>query len=602
MPKIEIEASLSSLQTNWITQIDTRKVQIGCWLALIAIAAVRAWFTRYSFLGGDSVSNLDIGRLIADGHWSSAVNAYWSPGYPVIVSVFLWLVGPSAYWECPLVHLVNVLIFVGALASFQLFWKELRRWHEDHGGIDKAVIPENAFWMLGYSTFAIATLTFVPVALVNPDLLVAAFCCLAGWSALRFRRAPCTGHALLLGLVLALGYYAKTLFFPMGILFTLCACLAWPLSRRMFLLGATALTMFLLVSAPFIAALSHQKGRLTFGDSARLSQAWFVNGVEQFQWQGETPGSGRPVHPTRKLNAHPAVYEFAAKGMGTYPPWFDPSYWYEGVNPHSNWKLQAKIFVNNTGIELRSLVEFGGHLLCVALILAFLTSDRRGWTRAACRLWFLWLPGMAALLMYALVHVETRYLGGWLILLFAAAFCASSLPAHGAAKPAVGCIGLAVLMITGAALALQASEEATGREYAWGRSPRSAAIALYLLSHGLHEGDPIAVVGNGSFAYWPHLARLQVVAEVHPLIDFFALGEEQQAKALGILERTGAKAVIADPQQDHRYVRGQIQFLDFPLPSMIPPPWQKIDGTNAYVVSLRLLNSATGAMASPKQH
>ena len=355
----EIEVPLAETQADSITHIDTLGLQIGCWVALIVVAIVRAWFTRYE-IDPDAVSYLEIARAIAEGHLRTAAHAYWSPGYPALVSFFLWVFRPNAFWESPLAHFVNVLIFVGALASFQMFWSQVRLWHKSYSADFGAAIPEYAFWALGYSIFAIAILNVITVALVHPDLLVAAFVCLAGWAVLRFRRVPSMGHALVLGLVLALGYYAKAPLFPMGFVFILCACFRWPLSRRMILLGGTAFVVFLLVSAPFIAALSRAKGRLTFGDSARLNYAFFVDGVQHYEhWQGVPPGSGVPIHPTRKLNDFPEIYEFSAKNMGVYPPWFDPTHWYEGVTPHPNWKVQVKIFVANLILEFQIIVDSG---------------------------------------------------------------------------------------------------------------------------------------------------------------------------------------------------------------------------------------------------
>jgi hypothetical protein len=573
--------SSTAVLLNVASNRKLRRFQASCWLALIAIAIVRAWFTRYEVFA-DSVSYLDIGRMIAEGHPGAAVHAYWSPGYPAVLSLFQWLFHPSAYWECPLVHLVNVLIFVGALASFQLFWGEARRWHEDYAGDSYAAIPELAFWALGYSIFAVATLSIITVALVNPDMLVAAFCCLAGWAALRFRRTPNTGSSLVLGFVLALGYYAKAPFFPIGLIFLLCACLTWPMSRRLVFLSGTALVAFLLLCAPFIVAISMAKGRLTFGDSARLNQAFIINGVRpRRHWQGGPPGAGMPVHPSHKLNDFPEIYEFEATDMGTYPPWFDPTYWYEGVIPHFNWRLQPKIFLANVAVELRTIMESAAQAVCAALILIFLASYHWRGIQALSRLWFMWLPGIAALTMFAFIHVDPRYLGGWLILLYAGVICACPLPADRATERAVGSVGRAVLITTGAALILQASQEAIALDDAAGRNPRDATIAAFLLNNGVHQGDPVAVIGDGEFAYWAHLARLHVVAEIpaditrltQPSIDYWQSGQEQQAKALIILERTGARAVIADPQG----------LVATPMASVVPEPWKKIDGTGAYV-------------------
>jgi hypothetical protein len=576
----EVETPLTGKRTDWTTYINKHRLQVGCSVALIVLALLRAWFTRYDS-SVDAMSYLDMARFIAEGHLYAAINGLWSPGYPAILSVFLLLFRPNAYWECPLAHFVNILIFVGALASFQLYWSEVRLWHEDYVGIHGTKIPEDAFWALGYAAFGISTLSVIAVALVEPDLLVAAFCCLAGWAALRLRRNRDITRALLLGLMLALGYYAKAPFFPMGFVFLLCACFEWPVSRRMALLGGIALAVFLLLCAPFVTALSLAKGRLTFGDSARLNHAFFIDGVRPFRhWQGGPPAAGTPVHPERKLSDFPQIYEFSAKDMGTYPAWFNATYWYEGITPHFHWRLQAKVFMANLAEEA-NIMQSGAGLVCAVIALALLAGYCRPWLNGLWQLWFVWVPGIAALTMYALIFVQPRYLGGWLVLLFAGVACACSLPTDGGTVKAVRCIGLAVLVTTGAALTLQASREAIGSDHAPGRSPLNADIAVWLLHNGLKQGDPVAVIGQGTFTYWAHLARLRVVAEIpnsvwapeaHPALDFWESDQGKRAKSLKILEQVGVKAVIADPQDSQ-----------IPTPSTVPQPWQRIDGTNAYV-------------------
>lgn len=575
------EAEVTSVKTqpDSITHISTRKLQTSCWTALIAIAIVRAWLTRY-FVNGDAISYLDIARMVAEGNAGAAVHAYWSPGYPVLLSFFLYIFHPGIYWECTLAHFVNVLIFAAALAGFQLFWREARLQHETYAGRGGAEIPERAFWTLGYSIFAIATLNVITVSFIGPDLLVAAFCCFAGWSALRIRRTPGVGHALLLGFVLALGYYAKAPFFPMGTVFILCASLVWPMQRRRILSGVLSLIIFLLLCTPYIAALSRAKGRLTFGESARVSHACYLDGVQKFQhWQGGPPDAGTPIHPTRRLNDFPQTYEFAVKDMGTYPPWFDPTYWYEGVTPRLHWKLQAKVLVANLIVEFQIVMESAAVLAVGVIMLArFACGHISFW-----QLWFVWMPGAIALLMFALVHVEPRFLGGWLVLLFGGAICACSLPPDGSAHRAVRWIGLAVLIASGAALASEASLEVLGKGYAVNSSRSCARIAAFLLNSGLHPGDRVAVIGDGvDSSYWAHLARLQIVAEIpanlwapqsHPALDFWESGPEQQQKALRLLEQTGASAVIAGSQDS----------MPGSGPSSVSPPWEKIDGTWAAV-------------------
>src|SRR5215470_14498355 len=556
---------------------DMRKLEIGCWAALIVVASIRAWLTRYELYYGDSLAYLDIAREIARGRPGAAIHAYWSPGYPVFVSFFLWLFRPGIRWEYPFVHFVNVLVFIGTLACFRIFWSEVLLWNARVVGEAVRNIPERAFWALGYASFSIATLNVVRVGLIGPDLLVVGFCCLAGRTALHLRRDPGVSSAFLLGLVLALGYYAKAPFFPMAIVFILCACFSFPLSRRTVLLAGLALITFLIVSSPYITFLSLAKGRLTFGDSARLNYGFFINDVQHYQhWQGGPQGLGMPIHPTRKLSDYPEIYEFAAMHMGTYPAWFDPTYWYEGITPHFDWKRQAIVFVLNVALEFHVIFGVGAEIVCVGTILIFLARPR--WRRGFWHVWPMWTPGVIALIMFALVHIEQRFLGGWLLLIFAGVICACSLPTDLGTIRVVECIGTAVLITAGASLILQAARETVGA----GMSSRSVSIASFLLKNGLCPGDGVAVIGDGSEAYWAHLASLRLVAEIpagitsrpgHPAMDFWESGPEQQAKALKILKETGAKAVIAGSQLS----------IEGAVPSIVPAPWEKITGTGAYV-------------------
>ncbi len=541
---------------------------------------MRAWFTRYE-LGPDGMSYLDIAREVAAGNPGAAVHSYWSPGYPLVISAFFRAFRPSAYWEFPLVHCVNVLIFVASLACFQLFWREAPQWLRSDTGARDPEIPDGAFWALGYAAFAIANLNVITVGMVTPDLLMSAFCCLAGWSALRFRRSPSVGLALLLGLVLALGYYVKAPFFPMGIVFLLCACLWRPVSLRSILLAGTTMATFLALCAPFVTALSLAEGRPTVGDSARMSQAFYINGVQFYRhWQGGPPGSGMPVHPTRKLSDSPEIYEFAARKMGTYPPWFDPTYWYEGITPHLDIRRQVTVFTRNLAVEFQIIMESGAELVFVLIILALFAGNRLRWIERVSKLWFMWVPGAFALTMFALVHVEPRFLGGWLLMLFAGGVCACVLPTDDGTRRAVRCISVAALITVGAALILQASREAVGIDHAAGRNSEDASIALGLLNRGLHSGDRVALIGDGTGAYWAHLARLQIVAEIPaatpaslPALDFWESGPKLQQKALWILEQTGAIAVIA----------GANPSAVDSVPSTAPVRWKRIDGTSAYV-------------------
>lgn len=573
---------VADLQSSSITGNGLRRLQVGCWIFLIAIATAMAWFTRYE-LEADAMSYLDVARAVAEGHPGAAIHAYWSPGYPVIISFFFRVFRPNPYWEFPLVHFVNLLIFIVSLVCFQLFWSEVLRWHRRTIARVDSEIPEGAFWGLGYAVFGVAALNIITVALVGPDLLVSAFCYLAGWGVLRFRRSSNIGSAILLGLVLAVGYYVKAPFFPMAFIFLLCAGFSRPLARRTVLLAGTALIAFLLISAPFIAALSLARNRLTFGDSARLNEAFYIDGVQFFRhWQGGPPGSGMPLHPTHKLNEFPEVYEFAASNMGTYPPWYEPTYWNAGIKPHFAPKRQVVVLVRNLALEYQIILESGAELVCVLIALILLCGYRGQWVEKFLQLWFLWAPGVVALLMFALIHVEPRFLGGWLVMLFAGGIAACALPTDAGTRRAVWCLGLATLLTAGASLLLQASRDAVGIDHAAGRSAEDASIAVGLFKDGLHPGDSVALIGDGTGSFWAHLARLHVVAEVpagsasrpgHPALDFWQSGADVQQKVLKILRSSGARVVIA----------GANPSIIDAVPSTVTGPWKRVGGTRVYV-------------------
>src|SRR5262249_33862137 len=139
-----------------------------------------------------------------------------------------------------------------------------------------------------------------------------------------------------LGVILAFGYLAKSALFPLTFVI---------LAVSFFLVGnpriavrrvALSLATFCAVASPFIIGLSVAKGRPTFGDSGKLAYAWYADGdgVIDSVWHLEFPDDKRPEHPTRKIFNEPAIFEYGSEIAGTYPPYYDPSYWHSGVVPH----------------------------------------------------------------------------------------------------------------------------------------------------------------------------------------------------------------------------------------------------------------------------
>src|SRR5262249_998042 len=121
----------------------------------------------------------------------------------------------------PLVHAVNLLLFLFALACFDFCW---RTWLEDHlaynasgDGSGMLCLPPGALLAIVYGLFTWSAVGLIGVQLISPDLLVAALVYLAAGLTLQLRRsAPRPLTAALLGLVLGLGFLAKAVMLPLA--------------------------------------------------------------------------------------------------------------------------------------------------------------------------------------------------------------------------------------------------------------------------------------------------------------------------------------------------------------------------------------------------
>src|SRR5271170_6509852 len=85
---------------------------------IVATGLVRAWVGRYS-MDPDGICYLDLGDAFFHRKWFDAVNGYWSPLYSWLLGSAMFLTKPSRQWEFPIVHVVNFIIYLAALAGFE---------------------------------------------------------------------------------------------------------------------------------------------------------------------------------------------------------------------------------------------------------------------------------------------------------------------------------------------------------------------------------------------------------------------------------------------------------------------------------------------------
>jgi len=553
------------------------------WLLAIVLGALHTWATRH-FMNPDGVSYLDMADAYLRGDWSMAVNAYWSPLYSWLIAMAMLFLKPSPYWEFSVVHLVNFAIYLFALGCFDFFLLELTRYHRrqrDRFSRDAVMaFPEWAWLALGYTLFIWSSLKLITIYLVTPDMCVAAIVYLASGILLRIRSGSESWLAFgLLGATLGIGYLAKTPMFPLAFVFLGVGMFSVGSLRRALPRVVFASVIFLLVAAPFVIAISNAKGRFTIGDSAKLNYSWYVNRTNEFvHWQGGLPNGGTPVHTTRKILDVPAVYEFGTPIGGTYPAWYDPSYWHEGIVPNFDFREQIRVLILSAKSYYVLFFNLQGGLIVGSFILYFMS--RRGWlcVKDTLEQWFLLVPAAAALGMYSLVLVEARYIGAFVVLLWAGVFSAVRLPVSNDSRRLVASVSIAMVLVMMVTIGLSSGRVAYSIAYDSLIDNNASYNEHWRVADGLNQmgvqpGDKVAFIGNTFKAFWARLARVRIVAEIPSaeVNNYLSAKNSVKSQVLEAFAQTGARAIVTGHVPDHSSAGG----------------WQKIVNTDYYAYFLK---------------
>lgn len=490
-----------------------------------------AWAGSKS-LNADGLSYIDMANVALHDGPQALVNGYWSPLYPALIAVMLFVLRPSSALELLALHLMNWMIFLAVAACFTFF---LTGWSRLVGTPQWTKEPVLRVWF-AYGLLLWSAGQLTRLSQVTPDLCVAGVVFLAAGLCCRLRLVTCgLGEYALLGFTLGLGYYAKTAMFPIAV-FLLSILLIWPPprqgSRRRVLLSWL---VFLTICAPLILLISRDIGRLSIGESGRLNYAWYVNNVQSFAgWKGGGVRMPVPRHAPDTLMTGPMTLLFRSPVPGTYPLWYDPSYWQDGAALRFDLKQQIEG-------SLRCLRTYGAALidmssLCSGVLVLSFFGRRWSAVISGSReaRWFVgWLA--AVCVMYALVHVEYRFLGPFVVLFWIVAF--DAVLRHVARK-----VGSAVLATVLCSLLVPIALR-TGIQDG---NIHDRAIAQSLRRAGIGPGDELAIVGATFDAYYVRLAGARIVAKIVNAEEFSRLSPGELETAKHDLARAGLKAVIAE--------------------------------------------------------
>ena len=591
-------------------------------LLLVPVAWLATKFDPYQ-IDGDAVSFMDIADLMRKHQWAGVVNAYWNPLYAACLAIAQSVFHTTRWNELGAYYIVNYILFFCCLAAVILFVDSLvdlrsRMWPDAMSPL----LTKNAMRFFAVALVVIGATRELSMGKVRSDTLLEILLLMAFAMVMRTLASESFVYAGLMGLFFGLAYLTKSFAFVVALLsITVMVLFAWFIQSkkpvRTLVSGVTALLVFLVVSLPYVSALSKQKHRLTFGDSGALNYAWFVSGTEKFHlepWMTDRFGSATVTlhHPEKQLLAHPGVYSYAAQPYGSDPYWFDPSYFDDQIQP----KLSlSRLWVRDSrNVVLVVRYVFNHPEASELLFLLLLVGASIG--SGSLRRESFWLPmltiGVAMWLIYGMVNVEERYVTMAYLAVVLPLF--AMLRVRNADEAALtqrrtlagGMIVLLALVAAGEMLRISLEQrrlESLGHVHnGWANSPMYA-VARGLQSVGVQPGDSIACMGGDACTldpYWARIAGARITDEVfNP--DHATLFAEWSAlpnrdEVIHILQGQNDKVLVAsfnpvevttDLPQDHGWIRLHgTNFYVLPItlhatapPKTTAPAWSSVETT-----------------------
>lgn len=505
------------------------------WLVIVVAGFADAWGGRFD-LNPDGISYIEMARHALAGQPDGLISGYWSPGFPAFLLPVLALAGRDAVTVIPALHLVN---FFAYLAAAALFLRLMRAMEPRVGSeLSRYAAP------LGAITIAALAVRSVGLGLVTPDTIVMADVVAAALVTMRIEATPQSWRwPLALGAVLGAGYWTKGILLPLGAALLLLLFLVPPAALRARMKIIAAAAVYAVVSLPLIILVSRRVGHPTFSDVGRLNYAWEINQVTPFAgWLGDsTPRFGAPLHPPRLLQAEPQTLEFATPLHATYALWFDPSYWYAGVRPRFDAAGQWRVL--RLGLHELAWAADGIAVLLVSLLaLAFFTAAPATGAAPPSRLPLVlaaWSAGAA--LLYAMVHVEPRYLAGFIAVAIASGW---SLLAHRRPRRALPWAVAAATLAIAASIGARIAESSGAFSPAF--RPDYLVGADSLRAAGVHAGERVAMVGDPFEAYAAFAAGTPVTVQVVDSAGFWALDSTGRRALQEKMAVAGVTALLAN--------------------------------------------------------
>lgn len=556
------------------------------YLALVALITFgNALYDRFQ-IDGDAIAYMDIGDYLRAHQWAGIVNGYWHPMYPAFLSLGHFLFRSTLATEMRAYYWVNFIIFLLemlAVISFTDSIVRLRTALQPATSHIDFLLDKYPLRYLGVALLVIASQRELSLGKIRPDALLQAFLLVALAALLNHLATKRIQYAGLMGLALGCAYLTKSFAF----VFAFFCILALVVYRSIWLehkltriipAALVSLVCFAIVAGPYVAALSHQKGRLDFGDSGSLNYAWYVGGTEKMHLQPYMTsqfGSAEVhlKHPEKELLHSPQILSYAELPYGTYPDWFDTTYWNDQIKPHFKFRDDIPRAARNCVLVVRYLFNHPEALILLAFLMPLGPRLTLYFKPRASRTNSFWLvPLLLGVLMwsiYAVVNTEERYVTVAYFTIILTLFATLRLPPPrvepdlpsqpanrilNLRRSASALIFLLALLAIGESLrtVLEDRRNLGGVPGGW-YSPNQEHAADALKSMGLQPGDAVACTGYtaclGDF-YWARLAGVRILTEIYgpdstPTYEFLSTLPNRD-EAIAVVRAQGAKVLVAD--------------------------------------------------------
>jgi multisubunit Na+/H+ antiporter MnhF subunit len=521
-------------------------------------------------IDGDAVAYMDIGDYLRAHQWAGIVNGYWHPMYPALLALGHTLFHATLATELHAYCFVNFGIFLLGMAAVVWFTDAISGSRSEVRG-SSYLLDRYAMRYLGLALLVIASQRELSLGKVRPDALLQAFLLFALAALLRHLATGRLRYAALMGAALGCAYLTKSFAFVVALL-SIAVLAAF---RRLWLkhkaarvipAALVAFVCFAAVAGPYVAALSHRHGRFDFGDSGSLNYAWLVGGTEKMHLQPYMTsqfGSAEVhlKHPERELLRSPQVLSYAELPYGTYPDWFDATYWNDRIKPHFRVRDDLPHAARNCLLVGRYLLNHPEALLLLALLLVLGARVTPGGKPGANAFWLVpLLLGVVIWGIYAMVNTEERYLTVAYLAIVLSVFAMlrtpemesriSNLPSLASAL-----VLLLALLAAGGSLrtVLEDRRQLALLGYPGGwYSAKMNDAAQSLSEMGVRPGDSVACVGTVACVrdpYWARLAGVRVLTEIYdkdtPLYPFLANLPNREL-AIATVRGQGAKVLVGD--------------------------------------------------------